>query len=154
MVEDFIGRCRRAGLVSIIEPVVRKPRDGGAYDREAGILAAAEELGKRGADIYKCEVPFYGAASEREVRSACAAINRAVGGEWVVLSSGVKPDAFPQAVEWACLEGASGFLAGRAVWSGAIGQPDLRRALQQDSVPRLQKLCEVVDRAVAVRRAA
>jgi sulfofructosephosphate aldolase len=154
MVEDFIARCRRAGLVSVIEPVVRKPHDGGAYDRDAGILAAAEELGRRGVDIYKCEVPLYGAGPEREVRNACAAINRAVDGEWVVLSSGVKPDAFPQAVEWACQEGASGFLAGRAVWSGAIGQPDLRRALQQDSVPRLQKLCDVVDRAVTVRRAA
>jgi sulfofructosephosphate aldolase len=154
MVDEFIARCRRAGLVSIIEPVVRKPHDGGAWDRETAILAAAEELGHRGADIYKCEVPFYGAGPEREVRAACAAINRAVGSEWVVLSSGVQPDQFPQAVEWACREGASGFLAGRGVWSGAIGQADLRRALRQDSVPRLQRLCEVVDRAVAVERAA
>jgi sulfofructosephosphate aldolase len=154
MVEDFVARCKRAGLVSIIEPVARKPRDGGSWDRETAILAAARELGCRGADIYKCELPLYGAGAEREVRAACAAIDRAVNGEWVVLSSGVEPDQFPKAVAWACLEGASGFLAGRGVWSGAIGRPDLRHALEHDSVPRLQRLAEVVDRTVSVRRAA
>ena len=35
--------------------------------------------------------------------------------------SGVAPDDFPQAVDWACREGASGFLAGRAVWRSTIG---------------------------------
>ena len=153
LVDAFIARCRGAGLVSIVEPVVRKARDGQAYDREASIIEAAKELGRRGADLYKCEIPLYGAGPESEVRAGCAAIERAVGSEWVVLSSGVKPDQFPVAVEWACREGASGFLAGRGVWSGAIGKPDLRRALEQDSVPRLRKLCDVVDRAV-VRPAA
>ena len=154
LVDEFIARCRGAGLVSIIEPVVRKARDGHPYDREAGIIDAAKELGRRGADLYKCEIPLFGAGPEREVRAGCADINQAVGSEWVVLSSGVKPDQFPLAVEWACREGASGFLAGRGVWSGAIGKPDLRRALEEDSVPRLRKLCEVVDRAVSVQRAA
>ena len=154
LVDEFVARCRAAGLLSVVEPVVRKPRDGQPYDREASIIAAAKELGRRGQDIYKCEVPLFGAGPEREVRAGYAAINAAVDSEWVVLSSGVKPDQFPVAVEWACREGASGFLAGRGVWSGAIGKPDLKRALEQDSVPRLQKLCDVVDRCVGVTRAA
>jgi sulfofructosephosphate aldolase len=42
----------------------------------------------------------------------------------------------------------SGFLAGRAVWRGVIGQPDIRRALREDALPRLRRLCDVVDRVV------
>ena len=48
----------------------------------------------------------------------------------------------------AVLEGASGFLAGRGVWRNAIGKGDERKALVEDALPRLQRLCDVVDEAV------
>jgi sulfofructosephosphate aldolase len=148
LVDDFVARCRAAGLVSIVEPVCRKRRDGQAWNTAEGILPAARELGGRGADIYKAEMPLFGKGPEAEVRRACAELTRTVTGPGVVLSSGVEPDAFPQAVEWACREGASGFLAGRAVWRTVLGQPDIEAALRQDAVPRLQRLAEVVDRVV------
>ncbi len=151
MVRDFIGRCRKAGLLSIIEPVSRKPRDGRAWDTNNGIQAAAEELGNLGADLYKAEVPLHGQGGERAVRGASARLNQTIKGPWVVLSSGVSPDDFPQAVEWACREGASGFLAGRAVWRNVIGSNDIPRALIDDAAVRLQRLGDVVDRVV-VRR--
>jgi len=151
MVQDFIARCRAAGLVSIIEPVSRKPRDGRAWDVNDGIQAAAEELGNLGADLYKAEVPLHGKGGERAVREASARLTRTIRSPWVVLSSGVEPDDFPQAVEWACREGASGFRAVRAVWRHVIGSPDISRALAQDAAVRLERLCEVVDRVV-VRR--
>ncbi|MDQ0469256.1 aldolase [Labrys wisconsinensis] len=148
MVDAFIARCRSAGLVSIIEPVSRKPRDGRSWNAEAGILAAARELGARGADLYKAEVPNYGKGGEAVVRQQAAELTRIIEGPWVVLSSGVAPDDFPQAVEWACKEGAMGFLAGRAVWRTVIGADDMDLALEKDSIPRLQRLCDVVDRIV------
>lgn len=148
LVDDFVARCRAAGLVSIVEPVCRKPRDGRDWDTAEGILPAAQELGGCGADIYKAEMPLFGKGPESVVRRACAELTRTVVGTWVVLSSGVTPDDFPQAVEWACREGASGFLAGRAVWRNVIGHPDVEAALQKDAVSRLQRLCDVVDEAV------
>lgn len=151
MVRDFIGRCRQAGLLSIIEPVSRKPRDARPWDTNEGIQAAAEELGHLGADLYKAEVPLHGRGGERAVREASARLNRTIQGPWVVLSSGVSPDDFPQAVEWACREGASGFLAGRAVWRNVIGSSDIPRALIDDAAVRLQRLCDVVDRVVVPR---
>ncbi len=151
MVSDFVHRCRQAGLLSIVEPVSRKPRDGRTWDLNEGIQAAAEELGQLGADLYKAEVPMHGKGGERAVREGCARLTRTIQGPWVVLSSGVTPDDFPQAVEWACLEGASGFLAGRAVWRNVIGSSDLHQALMTDAATRLSRLCEVVDRVV-VRR--
>ena len=125
MVREFVESCKSAGLISIIEPVSRKPLAGGDFDWNAGILAAAKELGDLGADLYKAEVPFKGQASETEVRSACAELTKAINGPWVVLSSGVPEEIFPDAVRWACLEGASGFLSGRAVWASCIGSDDV-----------------------------
>lgn len=152
MVREFVDSCKSAALISIIEPVSRKPLAGGDFDWNAGILAAAKELGSLGADLYKAEVPFKGQASEAEVRAACAELSKAIDGPWVVLSSGVPEDVFPEAVRWACLEGASGFLAGRAVWASCIGSPDVIESLSTDAVQRLQRLCAVVDEVVTAQR--
>jgi sulfofructosephosphate aldolase len=149
MVEEFVDRCRGAGLISIIEPVSRAPLGGGDWDRDAGVLAAAEELGSRGADLYKAEVPLHGQGDPDEIRRRCARITAAVDSPWVVLSSGVPQDVFPTAVALACSEGASGFLAGRAVWASCIGAADVEQELRSSAVARLQRLCEVVDAAVA-----
>lgn len=148
LVESFVTRCRGAGLVSIIEPVSRAPRDGRAWDWDDGVLAAARELGSLGADLYKAEVPLHGQGKADELRRRCAAITDAVASPWVVLSSGVPHHVFPAAVELACREGASGFLAGRAIWASVIGSNDVERDLREISAPRLQRLCEVVDATV------
>ncbi|AOT03640.1 aldolase [Arthrobacter sp. U41] len=152
MVREFVELCKSAGLISIIEPLSRKPLSGDDFDWDAGILAAAKELGSLGADLYKAEVPFHGQAPEEAVRAACAELTRAIDGPWVVLSSGVPEDVFPDAVRWACLEGASGFLSGRAVWASCIGSPDVVASLSTDAVRRLQHLCAVVDDVVASQR--
>jgi len=145
-VKDFISRCKKANLLSIIEPVSRKARDGRNWDLNVGIFEAAKELGNLGADLYKAEVPLYGKGGEVAVRTECAKLTQIIAGPWVVLSSGVAPDDFPLAVEWACKEGASGFLAGRAVWRNVIGSTDMHHALEQDAANRLKRLCDVVDR--------
>jgi sulfofructosephosphate aldolase len=41
--------------------------------------------------------------------------------------------------------GASGFLAGRAVWADIVGSPDIPKALREVSIPRLEQLAEIVD---------
>ena len=148
MAAEFVRRCRSAGLGSIIEPVSRPPRDGTAWDREHGVLAAARELGALGADLYKAEVPLYGTGPPAAVRRGCAELTAAIASPWVVLSSGVPQDAFSRAVELACAEGASGFLAGRAVWRSVIGAPDAETALREEAVPRLERLARIVDDAV------
>lgn len=149
MVERFVERCHRAGLVSIIEPVSRPPLGGGEWDWGEGVLRAAQELGSRGADLYKAEVPSRGEGHADAIRRRCAAITTAVDSPWVVLSSGVAPDAFPAAVRLACSEGASGFLAGRAIWQSVIGAADEQEDLERVAVPRLRALSQLVDDCVA-----
>lgn len=149
MVEEFVGLCRRAGLISIIEPLSRPPLDGGDWNWDEGILAAASEFGSLGADLYKSEVPLRGQGDPDEIRRRCAQITATVGSPWVVLSSGVPEDVFPTAVALACSQGASGFLAGRAVWASCIGSRDVRQELSGPAVARLQRLCDVVDASVS-----
>lgn len=149
MVTDFVQRCREHGLVSIIEPVSRGPRDGGAYDHEAGIFAAARELGSLGADLYKAEVPTAGKGSPTEIISGCERLTESIDGPWVVLSSGVPAEIFPDAVRLACQAGASGFLAGRAIWASVVGSPTMADDLRTISVDRLRRLGDIVDESVA-----
>jgi sulfofructosephosphate aldolase len=62
-----------------------------------------------------------------------------------VLSQGVDPADFPAAVEAACKGGASGMLAGRAVWTATLADADPTELLRTRSVSRLQELGAIVD---------
>lgn len=130
----FVELCRAHGLLSVLEGVVRTAPD----ERDDAIVEAARELALIGPSLYKVEVP-----TELD---RCADIDAAVGCPWVVLSSGVEPDAFPAAVEAACRAGASGLLAGRAVWRAALPADDPRPLLREHSVPMLRRLGDIVDR--------
>lgn len=136
----FVELAAERGVLSVLEPVVRV--DG---DPDAAILEAARELSPLRPSLYKAQVPRAGKGDAAELEAACAALGQAVTGPWVVLSQGVERDDFPAAVRAACRGGASGFLAGRALWSDIVGAPDVLAALRSVSVPRLQRLVELVD---------
>lgn len=138
----FVELARAHGLLSVLEPVTRGP-DG--FDREAAIVEAASELSSVGCDLYKCEVPTHGAGEAGEITEWCRRIDAAVPCPWVVLSQGVPPERYPAAVEAACKGGASGMLAGRAVWTATLGAGDPTELLRSHSVPRLQELAAIVD---------
>jgi sulfofructosephosphate aldolase len=148
MTREFIRICADAGLASIIEPVSRGPVDGGDWDWNDGVHRAAAELGNLGADLYKAEMPLHGQGDEAVLRAECERLTATIDGPWVILSSGVSPDLFPEAVRIACGAGASGFLAGRAVWAPSLGADDVRADLAVNAVARLQRLSDIADRAV------
>jgi tagatose 1,6-diphosphate aldolase len=85
-----------------------------------------------------------------DVRGHLAALDAASPVPWVLLSAGVGPHEFAFDVELACLAGASGFLAGRAVWYDALeAYPDLdaiRERLQGVSLPYLRSLRAIAQR--------
>lgn len=149
MVKEFNRICHSAGLVSIIEPVVRPPRIGDKFDRESAIIAAAKELADSGADLYKCEMPLYGEGDSKTLLDAAKRLNDQINMPWVILSSGIDANLFCRAVRIAMTAGASGFLAGRAVWSSVISLPDTELMLKDISVPRLRHLGNIVDELIA-----
>lgn len=152
MVDDFVGRCTEAGLASIVEPICRAPLDQSVpWDHDDAIVDAAREMGSLGADLYKGEMPLHGSGDEAEMRQRCAAIDTAVDSPWVILSSGVAESDFPRSIEIACEAGASGFLAGRAVWASCLGAKDVNACLAGPAVDRLQRFAAVADRVVSAR---
>lgn len=145
----FIALAAARGVLSVLEPVVRatpQERSAGTWDEDQAILEAARELAPLRPSLYKAQMPRHGDGTPAELRGACEKLSHAVAGPWVVLSQGVHRDAFPAAVRAACQGGASGFLAGRAIWSDVVGRTDLDQALARVTVPRLARLMEVVDR--------
>lgn len=142
MAQRFAELAAAHGLLSVLEPVVRGPE---GFDREASILEAARDLGATGCDLYKCEVPAHGAAEPAVITEWSRRIDEAVPCPWVVLSQGVDPARYPAAVEAACRGGASGMLAGRAVWTATLPADDPTERLREHSVPRLRELGAIVD---------
>lgn len=138
----FVELARSHGLLSVLEPVVRGPE---GFDRESSIVEAAAELSTVGCDLYKCEVPTHGAGEPGEITDWSRRIDAAVPCPWVVLSQGVAPERYPAAVEAACKGGASGMLAGRAVWTATLAVDNPTELLREHSVPRLQQLGAIVD---------
>lgn len=149
MAERFVRLCRDARLTSVLEPVARPtPREEaeGTFDLDDAIVEAATELGPLRPSLYKCQVPGAGRGTVAETAARAARVDAALEVPWVVLSQGVDPAAFADAVEGACRAGASGFLAGRALWTGALAAADPVSALRQDSARRLRQLGEIVAR--------
>jgi sulfofructosephosphate aldolase len=146
LVDEFNQLCAKSGLPSIIEVIVKPPTDSSrSFDREEELVIAAKEASTWNADLYKAEVPFHGEGDLLAITRNAQRITEAVGTPWVVLSNGVKAPFFADAVKACAQGGASGFLAGRAVWADIVGSADIPAALREVSIPRLEKLAEIVD---------
>lgn len=146
LVDEFNQLCAKSGLPSIIEVIVKPPTDTSrSFDREEELIIAAKEAANWSADLYKAEVPFHGEGDLLAITRNAQRITEAVGTPWVVLSNGVKAPFFADAVKACAQGGASGFLAGRAVWADIVGAADIPAALREVSIPRLEKLAEIVD---------
>ncbi|MGW2477227.1 hypothetical protein [Streptomyces sp. NPDC001665] len=143
----FVDLCRAAGLASVLEPVARPtPAEevAGTFRLNDAIVEAARELAPLRPSLYKGQVPDGGTGPLTRLTAECERIDAVVDVPWVVLSQGVAPADFPTAVEAACRAGASGFLAGRALWTDAL-TGDRDAALRGPSTDRLRRLGEIVD---------
>lgn len=151
----FLERCRARGRPGIVEGVVRRPASVAAagWDHPAAVLACAEELGALRPDLYKAEVPTLGAGSDPDIEEPSRRMTRMLGRPWVVLSNGVPPERFDDAAVAACRGGASGFLAGRAIWTASLLAPDPAAHLATVAARRLQALGARIDAAAAAREA-
>lgn len=148
LAERFIREAASRGILSVLEPVVRATQaelDAGTWNTEDAIREAARELSPLRPSLYKVQVPLGGAGDPAEQLAASEQLAADITGPWVVLSQGVGLERFPDAVEAACRAGASGFLAGRALWSDVVAADDVPATLRERSRPRLERLVGIVD---------
>ena len=142
-ISKFVDLARQAGVISLLEGIVRTA-DGSAFpNAEAhgeAVLAAADELSAFQPDVYKAEVPGYRKGDLSHVAAFSKALTARLNIPWVVLSSGVDALDFPEAVRIAVSGGASGFLCGRAIWADAAGSDDPHAQITDLSIGRFERL--------------
>jgi sulfofructosephosphate aldolase len=144
MAAEFVRRCSDAGLLSVLEPVVQPAPGENDFELDAAIVAAAEALGPIRPDLYKAQVPSRGVGDADAIVKTCDRLTGTLESPWVVLSNGVARDDFPRAVELACRGGASGTLAGRALWTPALETDDPAAVLATTCRDRLALIAEIV----------
>lgn len=143
LANDFVRLAHGAGLLAIVEGIVRSPRPG-ERPSAATLLDAAARLSVN-ADVYKAQVPIHRGDSAAEVEGLSRELTAAVPCPWVVLSAGVPAERFAELVGASCRGGASGFLAGRAVWGPSLRAVDVASDLASRAVPALRELAAIVD---------
>jgi tagatose-1,6-bisphosphate aldolase len=129
LVAELVASCRAVQLPLVIEPIWyplagEDPADPAVARRRAGaIVASAAEFAVLGADILKVQFPgSVGSVAERAAAAdAARELDAALSVPWVLLSEGAGYPDFAVQMEIAARAGASGYIAGRAVWGDAVG---------------------------------
>ena len=160
VVRTAVASCHSEGLPLILEPILYALPDetpeAFATAFPALVVAAATRLQALGPDILKVQFP----RDDRGDEAAwCEQLDAACGPTpWVLLGGGGAPEVFARDLRIACRAGASGFIAGRTLWTGVIGDDDETETwLRRVGVPLLHSLREIAqsgrpwrDRAGAV----
>jgi tagatose 1,6-diphosphate aldolase/sulfofructosephosphate aldolase len=141
VIRRVVEDCRATGVPSVIENLVY-PLPGetlGPEERAEAVIGSARALDALGPDLLKLEYPGS--------PEACRRLADSISAPWAVLSAGVGFDEFAEVLRISCDEGgASGFIAGRAVWKDAVGmEPAARRAyLESEGRRRLEGCLEAI----------
>jgi tagatose 1,6-diphosphate aldolase len=112
------------------------------------VIETARRLTAVGGDILKAEFPYDATVTEPERwAEACAELHSASQLPRVLLSGGLADATFELQVRAACKAGASGIVAGRAVWAEAATMSPSERDMFLSTVARnrLCRLTAIVD---------
>lgn len=129
LVAATVAACHAAGLPLVLEPVVHRLSTESEADHAAAyaalVIGAVERLQPLGADMLKLPFPIRHptATLPAEAIAACRSLADACGvTPWVLLGGGEATDVdeLINEIRMAGEAGASGFLAGRAIWGPAL----------------------------------
>lgn len=117
--------------------------------RPTNIIESAKLIGPY-CDVLKLEFPADMKAHDAShIDGSLRRLNEAAIRPWVLLSAGEKFDVFVKQVELTMKAGASGIMAGRAIFNEYFeqGSPSARRQfLETTGIERMKKLSDLVDR--------
>ncbi len=113
------------------------------------VIRSADKLSGLGIDVLKAEFPVIAKyhKDEKEQYELCKELDSASKVPWTLLSAGESYDVFFRQVMIASEAGASGFLAGRAIWQEVPKLPPEERDhfLATTSVMRLKNIANVAE---------
>jgi tagatose 1,6-diphosphate aldolase len=115
------------------------------------VIEAARILTSLPIDILKSEFPadINYEKDENKLKSYCQELSQVSRLPWVLLSAGTDFEHFRKEVEIACKAGASGFMAGRALWQEAAHISSKEEKLsffKSQTVSRLKELTQIADK--------
>ncbi len=157
LVARLADQCLDEDIAFLVEPVSYSIKEGGASKKEFAdskpglVIETARQITALPIDVLKAEFPadIKFEQDEEKLLWLCRELNQASRLPWVLLSAGVDFESFKKQVKIACKAGASGFLAGRALWQEAaqIRFRDKRmNFFQNTAAPRLKELAKIADR--------
>jgi len=156
LVARLADECLEEDIAFLVEPVgypVGKEKEspkGFAEIKPDLVIETARQVTALPVDVLKAEFPadIKFEQDEAKLLRLCQELDRASLRPWVLLSAGVDFNSFKKQVEIACKAGASGFLAGRALWQegAAIRSREERMEFfQNTAAARLKELAEIAD---------
>jgi len=162
LVAKLADQCLEEDIAFLVEPVSypteekeRRNQAGTFLKRFAEIkpglvIETARQITALPIDVLKAEFPADTKfeRDEGKLLELCQELNQASRLPWVLLSAGVDFDSFKKQVEIACKAGASGFLAGRALWQEGArirSREERMKFFQTIAAPRLKELAEIAD---------
>jgi tagatose 1,6-diphosphate aldolase len=150
LVDRIVAECDREQVPLFLEPITYSPdpsRELDSGQRRDAVIAAARHFSRRGAAVMKMEFPLDVKAEpdERAWTAALRELNDACAAPWALLSAGVSYEVFTRQARLACEAGASGVIAGRAVWADAVplSGPDRDRFVETEGTRRVNELREI-----------
>ena len=162
LVAKLADQCLKEDIAFLVEPVSypieekERINQCGASSKEFAeikpslVIETARQITALPIDVLKAEFPadIKFEQNERKLLELCQELNQASRLPWVLLSAGVDFNSFKKQVEIACKAGASGFLAGRALWQEGAkihSRGERMNFFQNTAAPRLQELAEIAD---------
>jgi tagatose 1,6-diphosphate aldolase len=157
LVAKLAEQCIEEDITFLVEPVSYPAKEGEADLKNFAevkpnlVIETARQITALPIDVLKAEFPadIRFEQGEGKLLELCQELNQASRLPWVLLSAGVGFESFRKQVEIACTAGASGFLAGRALWQEGAqihGRSERMRFFQNTAAPRLKELAKLADR--------
>ena len=156
LVRQVSARTRALDIALMVEVVTYPSSDDQTQEafqaeRRELIIESARRVTALGIDLFKAEFPVHPSVTQDEEvwYEACRELTEASQVPWALLSAGVDFDTYARQLKVACRAGASGFVAGRAIWREAAEETDpaKREAFLQTTMPwRLRELVAIARR--------
>jgi tagatose 1,6-diphosphate aldolase len=155
-VQKLAADCVAEDMPFVVEPVSYRVANKEASSEDFAkvkpklVVETARQITALPIDVLKAEFPADLEYEKDKARLSdlCHQLNEASQVPWVILSAGVNFELFYQEVELACRAGASGFLAGRALWQEATqlkSREERLKFLETTVVSRLESLTELAN---------
>ncbi len=154
LVAGLAETCLKEDIPLLVEPVSYPIESDKAYSRKFAamkpelVIETARQITALPVDVLKAEFPadLNYEQDDEKLTAYCRELDKASRLPWVLLSAGVNFELFKKEVTIASQAGASGFLAGRALWQESVKSGSRQERMdffKRTAAPRLKELAGI-----------